>query len=117
MKLIIAGTRTLSPTSDFILDAGYMLKIGTPTEIVSGKSKGVDAAGEAFAKRQDLPVKEFPADWELYGTKAGPIRNAKMAMYADALLLIWDGSSKGSQSMKNEMKKLNKPVYEIIVKV
>lgn len=60
--------------------------------------------------------KEFPADWKAHGKAAGPIRNKQMAEYADALLLIWDGESKGSASMKNEMLKLNKPVYEVIIK-
>ncbi len=38
-----------------------------------------------------------------------------MALYGDALLLIWDGKSRGSTSMRNEMKKLDKPVYEVIL--
>jgi hypothetical protein len=39
-----------------------------------------------------------------------------MAEYADALLLIWDGKSRGSLNMKQQMLKLEKPVYEVIVK-
>ena len=57
----------------------------------------------------------FDADWETHGKAAGPIRNAQMAKYADALLLIWDWKSKGSANMKQEMFKLNKPVYEVII--
>jgi hypothetical protein len=39
-----------------------------------------------------------------------------MAEYADALILVWDGKSRGSASMKREMEKLGKPIYEVIVK-
>ena len=39
-----------------------------------------------------------------------------MAAYANALLLIWDGESKGRKSMKSEMAKLDKPIYEIIIR-
>jgi hypothetical protein len=39
-----------------------------------------------------------------------------MADYADALLLIWDGESKGSANMKKNMEKQNKKVYEVILK-
>ncbi len=61
-------------------------------------------------------LKEFPPDWEKHGKAAGPIRNKEMAEYADALLLIWDGKSRGSASMKKEMEKLEKPIYEVILK-
>ena len=59
---------------------------------------------------------EFKAEWTIHGKAAGPIRNRKMAEYGDALLLIWDGTSKGSSNMKIEMEKRNKPIYEIIIK-
>jgi hypothetical protein len=39
-----------------------------------------------------------------------------MAEYADALLLIWNGESRGSANMKENMVKLGKPVYEVILK-
>ena len=70
-----------------------------PTEIVSGCAKGVDRAGEEWAKRNGVPIKPFPANWETYGRAAGPIRNQQMAAYADALIAIWDGKSRGTESM------------------
>ena len=51
------------------------------------------------------------------GKAAGHVRNKKMAEYGDALLLIWDGKSKGSANMKKEMQKLNKPIYEVTLNV
>ncbi len=63
-----------------------------------------------------LPVKEFPADWDQHGNAAGPIRNAQMADYADALLLIYDGESRGSLNMRKQMAQLKKPIYEVILK-
>jgi hypothetical protein len=38
-------------------------------------------------------------DWESFGKAAGPIRNEEMADNAEALLAIWDGSSRGTISM------------------
>jgi hypothetical protein len=85
-------------------------------QVVSGGASGVDTAGENFANIVDIEIERFPADWNTHGKAAGPIRNKQMAEYADALLLIWDGESRGSASMKNEMLKLGKPVYEIIIR-
>lgn len=119
MKLIIAGSRTLNPASELIGALLYWQFDLSPKEIVSGGARGVDAAGEYFAlyyNTDGLPITKFYADWETYGKAAGHIRNKQMAEYADALLLIWDGESKGSANMKTNMQKLNKPVYEIIIK-
>lgn len=122
MKLIIAGSRTLIATKYCMRDIldNFGLEPENPdivTEIVSGTAAGIDQAGEHFAKQYTIPVKKFPADWDKHGKAAGPIRNAEMAKYADALLLIWDGSSRGSANMKQNMEKLGKPVYEVIIKV
>lgn len=124
MKLIIAGSRTLNPSPQFInaliCDFNLDTKI---TEIVSGTASGVDQAGERWCTNiadlcgKNAPIlKYFPADWNTHGKAAGPIRNREMAQYADALLLIWDGKSSGSYNMKHEMRSIDKPIYEIIIK-
>lgn len=115
MKLIIAGTRTLNFGA---YNIGQIIKekgITGITEIVSGGAKGVDSNGQDFAFFSDLNTKVFKPDWETYGGAAGPIRNRQMAEYADALLLIWTGTSPGSFSMKQEMLKLGKPIYEVVL--
>ena len=129
MKLIIAGSRTLKLPIDFyhgLLSHFFSGKVCTIEEVVSGGAEGVDCSAKKlcfntyndtmFDRHFFNKYKEFPADWEAHGKAAGPIRNRQMAEYADALLLIWDGESRGSASMKKEMLKLNKPVYEVIIK-
>lgn len=115
MKLIIAGSRTISPTIDEIANYLDTKEIPEVTEIVCGMANGVDLSGRSSAKALGIDVKEFPADWNKHNKAAGPIRNKQMAEYADSLLLIWDGKSKGSANMKANMLKLNKPIYEVII--
>ena len=127
MKLIIAGGRDLSVLPAQIHAKLYAQNV-VVTQVVSGAcgladeadtrtAKGIDGCGEDWAKLLGLPVKRFPAKFKELGLKAGPIRNKQMAEYADALLLIWDGESRGSTSMKREMEKLGKPIYEVVLKV
>jgi hypothetical protein len=82
---------------------------------VSGGAEGVDTIAIEWAKANHLPVNVFPADWSKHGKSAGPIRNAEMAKYADALICIrWD-YSKGSKNMAELMIKANKPVIQYIL--
>jgi len=102
MKVIIAGTRDITDLSlveKAIKDSGFEI-----TEVVSGhyigqgEDVGVDLLGEKWAKANNIPIKLFPADWNV-GTVGGPIRNGQMAEYSDALICVWDGKSSGSSNM------------------
>lgn len=118
MKLIIAGGRDIKPSYGFIQGSLMLLKPFENeliTEVVSDGELGVAMEGEHWASHMEVPVKRFETDWNLHGWAAGPIRNKEMAEYADVLLLIWDGKSRGSTSMRQEMFKLGKPVYEVVL--
>ena len=84
------------------------------SEIVSGGCRGIDLAGEQFASDYDIPVKRFLPDWSI-GKAAGPIRNKQMAEHSDALILVWDGRSKGSASMKKLAEQNGLKIYEYLV--
>ena len=102
-KVIIAGTRTFQDYSMLEAHTDYMLsRIEDSIEIVSGGARGADELGEQYAKARNYRIKKFPADWEQYGKRAGVIRNAAMAEYADALLAYWDGQSRGTKNMIDE---------------
>lgn len=101
MKIIIAGGRDID-ISIQILDLLIKKSDFVITEVVCGDCRGVDKTGNNWAIKHNIPVKHFPVtekDWELQGPEAGPIRNKKMASYADGVILIWDGKSTGSANM------------------
>jgi predicted Rossmann fold nucleotide-binding protein DprA/Smf involved in DNA uptake len=110
MKVIIAGSRDINDYN-IVLSAFSSCPFEI-TEIVSGCAKGVDTLGEQVADLICVPICKFPADWNKHGKAAGPIRNKQMADYADAAIVIHNGS-RGSLNMIEQMKKLNKPVYEV----
>lgn len=111
MKLIIAGSRTRYPSIQTINDATADYEL-FPSEIVSGGARGADMAGEVYAKHYNFPIKRFDADWST-GKGAGFARNSQMADYADVALVFWDGVSKGSLHMVDEMRRRGKPVHLI----
>lgn len=99
MKTIIAGSRTITdPKIVYDVLSNYG---GEITEVVCGGAKGVDSIGEQWAKEHNIPVTKFLPNWTKYGKGAGHVRNAEMALYADALIAIWDGHSFGTANMIN----------------
>ena len=97
MRVIIAGSRDFNDY-DFVVETIEMSGLNITT-VVSGGARGVDALGEQYAEEMNLPLKVYPANWNEHGKSAGPIRNAKMAQNADALIAIWDGESRGTKNM------------------
>lgn len=99
-KVIVAGGRDFNDYERLEQVLNHLLKHKLPdVEIVSGKARGADTLGERYAHTLGLPVKAFPANWNAYGKSAGYRRNKEMAEYADACVVFWDGSSKGSKHM------------------
>lgn len=115
MKLIIAGGRDLIITTKQIREFINFFNL-QPSIIVHGGATGIDSCGSNYANEWGLSSSVFLPEWDKHRKAAGPIRNKEMAESADALLLIWDGESKGSKNMKENMLKLNKPVYEVILR-
>lgn len=113
-KVIIAGSRTVEDYSELLTAISRApFKID---EVVSGTAKGADQLGERWAKEQGLPIKRFKPDFHIWGQSAGYYRNMEMAAYAQALILVWDGLSAGSASMRRIARMLKMPYYEHIVK-
>ena len=121
LKVIIAGSRTI--TKKHIVEDAFEEWFSNKNvfEIVSGCAKGIDTLAIEIAKDNDYDLAKFPAKWHDENGRldktAGFKRNMKMAEYADVLLAIWDGESKGTKHMIDSMLLLRKPVVIVFHKV
>lgn len=121
MKLIIAGSRTITQYGFVEASIAFLGIEEQITQIVSGGADGIDKLGERWADEHNKPTtgEDFyvtPEEWQKLGKAAGPKRNDRMAQYADACLLIWDGESKGSKSMKEKAELHGITLYQVIIK-
>lgn len=122
MKLIIAGCRDhdvpLKEMDRILRMSPHWTNVNLSVyhgydmiEIVTGGCRGVDHSAKAWAMHHRIPHREFPADWNTHGKAAGPIRNKQMAEYADKLVALWDGESRGTLNMIQTMTREGKPVF------
>lgn len=93
MIVIVAGPRprpsiTYQVVCDAIAASGF-----TITHLVSGHAPGVDLLGEKWALKHGVPITSFPAQWEEFGRRAGPLRNQEMLDYVMADADRWDGAA------------------------
>ena len=77
---------------------------------------GVDKLAYEWAIENNIPIKKFYAKWGWYGKRAGPIRNTGMAKYAECLIAIWDGKSRGTYNMIKQAEIYNLKHYIMLYK-
>lgn len=108
MRVIIAGSRTFNDYHFFLQKINELAAQIDITEIISGMAKGPDLMGVQWGLQNNIPIQEFPANWDKYGKSAGYIRNVEMAEAADYLIAFWDGKSKGTKHMIDTMQRQGK---------
>lgn len=113
-KLIVAGGRDFN---NFELFQKELLSLvqneykDKAVSLVSGMARGADMMTYNFARSVGAQCYAMAADWNKYGKSAGYRRNSDMGRFADALLVFWDGKSKGTSNMIQVMNDMGKPVH------
>ena len=104
MKLLIVGSRSIT---DFDLSPYISADVDT---IISGGAGGIDSLAEQYADLHRLSKYILRPRYDLYGRAAPIKRNEQMVHMADAVLVVWDGHSKGTQYTLKYAPKTNKPI-------
>lgn len=69
------------------------------TRFVMGDATGADYLATGWSKDNGVDCKVYPADWQQYGDKAGPIRNRQMLEQELPSAVIAFPGSKGTRNM------------------
>ena len=108
MKIAVVGSRNL------VVDHLELYLPEQVTEIVSGGAKGVDTCAKEYAKANGLLYTEFLPDYERYKRGAPLKRNQQIVEYADAVIVFWDGKSRGTKHTMELCKKCGKEMTVIV---
>ena len=110
IKLLIAGSRTIREfdLTDYVPS--------NTTLIISGGAQGIDSIAEQFANEHRISKLILLPRYNLFG-KAAPLkRNETMIDFADEVLVIWDGISRGTKYTIDYARKKKKPLTIVICK-
>ena len=102
MKLLIVGSRSIK---EFDLSQYVPCDVDT---VISGGAEGVDTLAEKYADLKRLSKYIIRPRYDIYGRAAPLKRNEQMVDMADAVLVIWDGYSRGAQYTVKYTKKAKK---------
>ena len=110
MKLLIVGSRSIKT---FDLSPYVSKEVDT---IISGGANGVDTLAEEYADKNRISKLIMRPAYARYGKGAPLKRNEEMVKLADAVLVIWDGKSRGTKYTADFAKKEGKEVTVVTVK-
>ena len=109
MYLLIAGSRSITHFSLFEHIPAEV------TLIISGGADGIDCIAEQYADEHRLSKLILRPQYQKFGKSAPLKRNEQMVALADAVLVVWDGKSRGTKHTIDYAKKLGKPITVIMV--
>ena len=113
--LIVSGMRDWEDWRAICSRLDVILKLRPNLILVHGACPtGADAIADRWARRNGVKTKRYPANWKVYGRRAGLLRNEYMARHgADYCLLFWDGKSVGTGSMYRAARRAGIPTRQV----
>lgn len=96
--MLVCGSRTWT---DYEAVVSAMKALPPDTVIIEGCARGADQLAERAASLFGFDVLHYPALWEVYGKRAGWVRNEWMLRDGrpDEVWAFWDGRSRGTANM------------------
>jgi hypothetical protein len=78
VKVLVCGSRDFYDWRTLEQELYEFRKENNITQIIQGCAHGTDRLAKQYGLYENIPVVDFPARWDLYGKRAGPIRNGEM---------------------------------------
>lgn len=112
MIILVTGSRDFNDGS---LMENALLNIAHGDVVVlHGGAKGADSLAGKIAQFHEWEVREFPAQWDVHGKAAGPIRNQKMVdEKPDVALAFPVGKSTGTRDCMARVRKAGIPLIVV----
>ena len=87
----------------------------TLDEIVSGGAKGADSLAERFSKEFQIKTVIYRPDWNLYGKRAGILRNSDIVEHSTHMIAFPSRNGKGTQDSIRKAREKQIPVKVLYI--
>lgn len=98
-RVIFTGSRKFSDVDAVLKAMNGLLKIDNDWIVVHGAAAGLDTIADSVADDFGFKIERHPANWELHGRSAGPIRNQKMLDLGADLVIAFPLDGPGTRHM------------------
>ena len=116
MRVLVCGSRHFNDYAKLCNEMDKLpLDENQPITIISGEARGADTLAKRYAEECGWNYEGYPADWNTYGKRAGPIRNRRMLVEGKPELVVafLAPDSRGTQNMIDQSKKAGVEVYVV----
>lgn len=114
MRVLICGDREWA---DYEAIERVVWRMPSGSVVIEGDARGADKMAGMAAAARGLEVLVFPAQWDMYGKRAGVLRNQQMLDDGkpDIVVYCHDAldESKGTKDMVARATKAGIPVYNV----
>lgn len=113
MKVLICGGRDYIDEFKLGATMDTLTRYQKITLVIEGEARGADTLGRVWGESRGIPVDKYPAQWDKYGRKAGPIRNVQMLEEGKPDLVVAFGGGTGTNHMVSIAKAKGIKVLEV----
>lgn len=113
MRVLVCGGRDYNDRSMVVnVLTKLHVEIGVSC-LIEGGARGADRMAREWAETSIVPIETYEADWECYGSFAGPKRNKVMLDEGKPDIVVAFPGGKGTRNMIRQARKHGVEVYEI----
>jgi hypothetical protein len=112
MRVLVTGGRDFS-NRQFLFNILDRIHTRRPIDsIIEGEASGADSLAREWGEHNRIEILPYPADWKLYGKRAGRVRNCKMLRESHPDLVVAFQGGKGTSHMVEISKEAGVKVLE-----
>jgi len=110
MRVLVTGGRYWNLRDETFAFLDKIHEASPITVLIHGDAAGADRLCRDWALQNNIEVETYPADWDQFGRKAGPIRNQQMIDHGRPDILIAFIGGTGTNNMKKLAKRAKLPI-------
>lgn len=113
MRVLVCGGRNYADWERLCAVLGKLHAEAIIETVIQGGAKGADKLAGQWAEAASVPCEQYDADWESFGSFAGPKRNRAMLEEGRPDVVIAFPGGTGTRNMIRQARKAGVKVVEV----